>query len=314
MKYPIQLKLKVSALRTVRALLASTLLLIAFTALLHCTLFSSRAKAAFIHSELILAQAQTAGGVDPTFNLTGFKEITISPNTGTTTPHDQANAVVVQSDGKIVLAGYAKDGTNSTTSPPEQFALVRLNTDGSQDAGFGTLGIVTTQAGTSTLISGSRAQAVAVQTDGKIVAAGFANVDSPIPHPDFGLVRYNGNGSLDTNFGNGGKVTGTFAGALTFSASATSLLIQPDGKIVVGGVVQSLSTANDFALARYNNDGSLDSTFGNGGKVTTDFGSAAEQINGLAFQLDQNQLKIVARRSICRRTNQSSIRSRSLQR
>ena len=203
------------------------------------------------------------------------------------------NAVVVQSDGKIVLAGYAKDGTNSTTSPPEQFALVRLN----MTARRRWLRHSWNCHHSSRLLRrcfGEPRQAVAVQTDGKIVAAGFANVDAPIPHPDFGLMHYNGNGSLDTNFWKWWQGYRYFCRRLTFSASATSLLIQPDGKIVVGGVVQSLSTANDFALARYNNDGSLDSTFGNGGKVTTDFGSAAEQINGLAFQLDQNQLKIVA--------------------
>ena len=75
---------------------------------------------------------------------------------------------------------------------------------------------------------------------------------------------------------------------------ASSLLIQPDGKIVAGGMAQNVPTGTDFALARYNSDGSLDTTFGTGGKVTTDFGSIAEQSTGIAFLTDQGQLKIVA--------------------
>lgn len=234
----------------------------------------------------------SAGDLDPTFNFNGEKEIPISPN-GQNVSHDQANGIAIQTDGKIVLAGWARADINSPSSP-EQFALVRLNPDGSQDNSFGVSGIVTTQVSPSSFSPNSRVQAVLLQPDGKILTAGLAFVDAPLPHADWALARYDANGVLDTTFGTGGKVTGIFAGIMTANAVATSLLLQPDGKIVAGGFVQSLSAGSDFGLARFNSDGSLDPTFGTGGKLTTDWGSNGEQINGLAFQTDQSQLKIVA--------------------
>ena len=153
--------------------------------------------------------SRTPARLDPTFNLTGEKEIPVSPNNGSTSSHDQVNAIAVQSDGKIILAGYARADINSPTSP-EQFAVVRLNADGSLDVGFGNSGIVITQAATAAINPNSRGQAVAIQTDGKIVVAGMANANTLLSQQDFALVRYNVNGSLDTTFGSGGKVTGTF--------------------------------------------------------------------------------------------------------
>jgi uncharacterized delta-60 repeat protein len=102
---------------------------------------------------------ENTGGLDPTFNSTGEKEIAISPNNGSTSSHDQANAIAIQSDGKIILAGYARADINPSSSP-EQFAIVRLNPDGSQDTGFGIFGIVTTQVSSSAFAPNSRAQAV----------------------------------------------------------------------------------------------------------------------------------------------------------
>src|SRR5262245_684540 len=128
--------------------------------------------------------------------------------------------------------------------------------DGDLDTTFGSGGIVITDFGGDDV-----ANAVALQSDGKIVAAGrtlFGGVSS------FALGRYNSDGSLDTTFGTVGKVTTDSLG------DAFALSIRSDGKIVVaGGRTQSPST---FVLARYNSDGSLDTTFGAGGKVVrTDF-------------------------------------------
>ena len=147
---------------------------------------------------------------------------------------------------------------------------------GDLDPTFGSGGKVTTDVGGS-----DGAQAVAIQGDGKVVAAGLGNFAGP-GTGDFALARYNPDGSLDTSFGSGGKVTTDFGG---FDA-ASAVAIQPDGKIIAAG----RSGSGDFALARYNPDGSLDSSFGSGGKVTTDFGGF-DSAFGVALQADG---KIVA--------------------
>ena len=108
------------------------------------------------------------------------------------------------------------------------------------------------------------AYSVAIQSDGKIVAAGDSNNGS---NSDFALVRYNTDGSLDTSFDSDGKVT-TAIGSGT--DEAYSVAIQSDGKIVAAGYSNNGSN-NDFALVRYNTDGSLDTSFDSDGKVTTDY-------------------------------------------
>ncbi|MFN9880044.1 MAG: calcium-binding protein, partial [Planctomycetota bacterium] len=99
---------------------------------------------------------------------------------------------------------------------------------------------------------------------------------------DFALVRYNANGSLDTSFGTGGKVT-TPVG--TSWDEGRSVTVQPDGKIVVAGLARIGST-DDFALVRFNADGSLDTSFGTGGMVTTAIGTSAVSAFGLTIQPD----------------------------
>ena len=169
---------------------------------------------------------------------------------------DFATAIAIQGDGKIVAAGGAFTGVTFT-----DFALIRYNIDGSLDASFGSGGKVTTDFGNAEV-----ATAVAIQGDGKIVAAGRTfNISTGTL--DFALARYNSDGSLDATFGAGGKVTTDFSSFDEVKAMA----IQGDGKIVVAGTSLNPGTGLDFTLARYNSDGSLDATFGTGGKVTTDF-------------------------------------------
>jgi uncharacterized delta-60 repeat protein len=115
----------------------------------------------------------------------------------------------------------------------------------------------------------AQAYSMAVQSDGKIVVAGEANIDGG---DNFELVRYNSDGTLDASFGTGGKVTTDFGLAEQgFSyAQGYSLAIQPDGKLVVAGAAY-IGTGFDAALARYESNGALDASFGTGGKVITDF-------------------------------------------
>ncbi|MGW6919459.1 calcium-binding protein [Kitasatospora sp. NPDC054939] len=179
---------------------------------------------------------------------------------------DEARGVVVQSDGKIVVAGYA--------GATDDFALARYNPDGSLDAGFGTGGRVTTD-----FNGGSdEARGLALQSDGKIVAVGR----SEVPEAGFGwfsLARYNADGSLDTGFGSGGKAVVDFG---TGGADdAFGVAVQGDGKVVATGL-----TGGDFALARLNADGTLDTGFDGDGRATTDFDGGADAARGVVVQGD----------------------------
>jgi uncharacterized delta-60 repeat protein len=166
---------------------------------------------------------------------------------------EQALAVAIQSDGKIVAAGH-----NTV-----DFLLARYNSDGTLDPSFGNGGSLIT----NFLGNSEQLLSIALQPDGKIVAAGFTR--NPDFSNDVALVRYNIDGSLDAGFGVGGKVKTDFAGS---HDEARSVVIQGDGKIVVGGNAFITGAARDFALARYNVDGSLDPTFGSGGKSVINFG------------------------------------------
>ncbi|HLL16743.1 MAG TPA: Calx-beta domain-containing protein [Pyrinomonadaceae bacterium] len=220
-----------------------------------------------------IARYNADGSLDSTFGTGGLATVDFASGNNNAA-HDSARAVAIQPDGKIVLAGSGFF---------VEFKLARLNPDGSLDSGtagdttpgdmFGTGGKVTTDFGEQE----EAANAVLIQPDGKIVAAGISG-------DNFALARYNPDGSLDTTgFGTGGKVTTDFAGGLD---AIKSIVLQPDGKIVAGGDATTSSNNSDFALARYNTNGSLDTTnFGTGGKVTTDFGGF-DAANDIALQAD----------------------------
>ena len=126
-----------------------------------------------------------------------------------------------------------------------------------------------------------RVKAVAVQSDGKIVLAGSIGLLANNGEGQFYLERLNADGTIDTSFGTNGEVETSFGQV----AYATSILIQADGKIVVGGATADAAnapTTADFALARYTANGSLDPTFGSGGKVVTAF-TGNEQVDSLAL-------------------------------
>jgi uncharacterized delta-60 repeat protein len=185
--------------------------------------------------------------------------------------NDYALALGIQSDGRIVAAGYSYNGSNF------DFALVRYNTNGTLDTTFGSGGIVTTPVG----IGHDAANALVIQSDGRIVAAGYSYNGS---NYDFALVRYNTDGSLDATFGTGGIVTTPIGSAEDI---AYALGIQSDGRIMAAGSsFNSGSNKHDIALVRYNTDGSLDATFGAGGKVTTTIGSINDYAYALGIQSD----------------------------
>lgn len=198
-----------------------------------------------------------AGDLDPSFDSDG-KVVTNSFGSS-----DEANAVALQPDGKIVVVG--ENGTD--------FLVARYNTDGSLDFSFGTGGKVTADFGAE-----DTAYAIAIQPDGKILVIGStANGSSG----DFALVRYNPNGSLDSSFGGNGKLITDFGGL----DAAFAVVLQPDGKLIAGGWSLTPSNLGDFALARYNPNGTLDLSFGASGLLRTSFG-AVEIIEALVLQSD----------------------------
>ena len=201
------------------------------------------------------------GSLDTSFNGTGKVTTAIGSSNA------DGRSVVLQSDEKIVVAGYAFNGNN------RDFALVRYNPNGSLDTTFNSTGIVTTDFGGGD----DTAAGVAIQSDGKIVVTG----SSVMAYSDIALARYNANGSLDTTFNGTGKVTTDFG----FSQdSGTSIAMQTDGKIVVAGWSDYATGKRDFAAVRYNVNGSLDTSFNLTGKVTTAVDSFSDEANAVAIQ------------------------------
>jgi uncharacterized delta-60 repeat protein len=165
--------------------------------------------------------------------------------------NDLAYSLIVQPDGKILVAGETYNGSSW------DFALLRYNADGSLDTTFDSDGIVTTD------LNDDHGYSVTVQPDGKILVAGFTITNGS----DFVILRYNVDGSLDESFGTSGIVVTD----VVLNDAGYSLAVQPDGKILLAGVAHNGFGA-DFALLRYNVDGTLDSNFGDNGVVTTDLG------------------------------------------
>jgi uncharacterized delta-60 repeat protein len=224
----------------------------------------------YCYSDIELARFNADGTIDTSFGQgKGFVTTDINGMS------DSGGAVAIQTDGKIIVAGWTENGSNPNFTPHHSVAIVRYNADGSLDASFGNGGKVTSA------LSADRAEGydIAVQPDGKIIVAGKWNISF---QTDFLLLRYNSNGTPDSSFGNGGVVTTAFSSDIDI---VYSVLLQPDGKIIAGGVVGN-PNGFVFGLARYNSDGSLDTSFGTGGKVTTAFPENGAGISSLALQPD----------------------------
>jgi len=201
-----------------------------------------------------LVRYNSNGALDSTFNYSGI----VTTNFGNSS---LGYSVIEQPDGKILLAGTSGG----------LFSLVRYNINGIIDSTFGIRGRVTTDVGSG---NEDYIKSIAIQPDGKILAAGSASVTvGKYVRDDFAVVRYNSDGSLDNTFGSQGKVITNSIGnwdSLSQQSTAESIAVQADGKILVAGASQ-YGYGSHFALVRYNSDGSLDATFSNDGKLTTDF-------------------------------------------
>jgi uncharacterized delta-60 repeat protein len=229
--------------------------------------------------DFVLARFNANGTLDTTFGAGG--KVTTDMVAG---EQEEALAVAVQPDGRIVVAGYT-----GTPGPggPTNFALIRYLADGTPDASFGTGGKVTSG------VAG-RILALALQPDGRIVAAG----DS-LPTGDVKVARYRTDGSLDPGFAAGGVVVTDLGGE---GDIAENVVLQPDGAIVVSGVN---SGTVQTGLVRYLSNGTPDPSFGNAGKVVL---PGATVGGGLALQADGKLVLVGNARLVANGTEQFALR------
>lgn len=209
-----------------------------------------------------IAHSQT-GVLDPTFGSNGIARTSL-PQQAIVAQHS-----CVQSDGKILVVGYTSDTAN-------RICIARYNVNGSLDVTFGNNGLVIASPNGGNAIAND----ISLQADGKIVVVGREQ--------ELFVARYNSNGTPDNTFGNAGYVTTSVLN----NATASALVIQPDGKIVVGGHgMNSMPDGTAFVLLRYNVNGTLDQTFGNSGVVVVDIATgsglgALDILNTIKLQSD----------------------------
>jgi uncharacterized delta-60 repeat protein len=219
---------------------------------------------------------QQPSGLDPTFGV-GGKATIKDPLTDRPFGGDRSG-MAVQPDGKVVMVG----GTFGN------FIMARFKADGTPDEDFGDSGMVTTPIPGADALGVKEALAVAIQRDGKIVVAGDAATPRPGSRAAIVLVRYDSDGSIDNTFGDGG-----FAFGPTFLfGRAFAVKIDGEDRIVVAGDTPKAGNTDfgDFIVARFNANGSIDSTFGEAGIAVTDVGGVTNEAHGLVVLADNSLL------------------------
>ena len=226
-------------------------------------------------ADFAVARFLPSGALDGTFDGDGRQNVFFGA--AISSGIERATSLALQPDGKIVVGGYTNFSGAGTNF---DFAVARLNPDGSLDNTFSGDGKFTYDWGND-----DRVHALALQPDGKIVLVGQWAGSAP----DFAIMRLNTNGTLDNTFSGDGRQNLTF-GAGTFGGDerANALAVAPDGDIWVAGFTDANATAGnprDFAIARFNPDGSVDNTFSGDGRFTIDFGDD-DQATGIALRPD----------------------------
>jgi len=209
--------------------------------------------------DFCITRFKSDGTLDKTFGRSGKVIQPIGSD------NDEGYSLAIQPDGKILLGGYCKNGSN------RDFCIARFNSDGTLDTSFGSSGKVIQPIGSSN----DEGYSLAIQSDGKILLGGFCDYE-------FCIARFNSDGTLDTTFGSSGKVIQPIGSA---NDRGQSLAIQPDGKILLGGYCSNGSNW-DFCIARFNSNGTLDTTFGSSGKVIQPIGPYYDYGYSLAIQPD----------------------------
>jgi uncharacterized delta-60 repeat protein len=225
-----------------------------------------------IASDFALTRYQVDGTLDATFGTGGRVRTDFGGR------FDEALAVAVRPDGRIVVAGNSSDATGA------DMAVARYQPDGTLDTSFDGDGMALVE-----FDGEATARAVALQRDGKVVLAG--RVDQPFGPgccvSDFAVARLTSAGVPDTSFGGDGRVVTDFLpGADNGQDTAHAVLVQADGRILAAGSGVSGAVSVDFAVARYRADGLLDPTFSNDGRVTSDFVGFFDEIRDLAVDRD----------------------------
>jgi uncharacterized delta-60 repeat protein len=225
-------------------------------------------------NDFALARYTTTGALDATFGSGGSLTTNFVGPVGA-----QSNSIVSDGHGGLLVAGTTGSGGASLT-------VADYRRDGRLDTDFGDGGMV--QVTFNPYIFGPRPNDgfVAVQKDGRILLVG-TSIQPGSTNYDFAIARLLPDGALDPSFGDGGKVT-TFSGApFTDMAPSGGVVIQPDGKILVAGYTEDYG-ANPFVdkgvVVRYNQDGSLDTTFGTGGRETFDLSPGYDRVTAMAFE------------------------------
>ena len=223
-----------------------------------------------------IARLNSDGSLDTSFNSGGSM-----PGVVQTGPAGFGQAIGIDSNGKIVVAGY------TSTSTTSNIVMARYNTDGTLDTSFGTAGVVNTDLGGK-----EQAYGLTIDSSGRIVLVGSSNVGSAA---QFLVLRYNADGSTDTTF------NGTGNRAVTVSSGADvaySVAIDANDKIVVTG-----SAGGNTGLVRLNADGTLDTTFATGGIASVDVTMTGQQDVGYALTLDSNNRIVVGGRAFATATH-----------
>lgn len=222
----------------------------------------------------LIVAGYSSNGIDMDFSLArylanGVLDSSFGTNGIVVTPvgsgNDYGLRTALQSDGKILVAGTSFNGTD------DDFAVMRFDSNGGIDTSFGNGGKVVV----SFAVDGSTR--LAVLPDGKILVSGTVSYGASSA---FALLRLNANGGLDTSFGVGGSVTVTIGAT---GNTARALALQPDGKILVAGDYANGSN-NDFAVVRFTANGTLDTTFGSGGKAVSPAGTSTDYAYSVALQ------------------------------
>lgn len=225
----------------------------------------------------VLARYEVGGALDTTFGLNGIVKTQFPDGVG----HDIPYSTAIQADGKIVVAGASSNNGSGST-----FAVARYDTDGSLDGTFGTNGTVKTEINGYGNNDGG--YSVAIQSNGKIVVAGNSN-------GSIAVVRYNPDGTVDNGFGKNGRVMAAIKGGDGTEDDCRSVAIQLDGKIVVGGSSYSFFGGGfAFAIARFDTDGTLDSTFGGSGTIMAPLGHYGPNATGQSVVIQSDGRIVIA--------------------
>ena len=224
-----------------------------------------------------VARVNTDGTPDSTFGTNGVTTISFNG------VDDRATAVAIQPDGKIVVAGYTNSGTSSV--PNYDFAVVRLNADGSVDSSFGNYGTVVIDQllqYPSYQMTQDYAYGVALAPDGRVVIAGFTS-----QHLNgfnvMAIARLTSTGALDTSLNGTGRAD---VPGGQYSAIAFSVAVDSSGRMVLGGYAQPTSGAWGFYLARLSTSGTMDNTFGTSGATFSALGGNSSVLHSIAIQPD----------------------------